>query len=160
MTTEFDEIWSKNVGDMVQMKELPVQSSFELKNKAMDVLLTLHGLRHENVNPLLGVLTEPPRRPLALVLEWCSRGSLEDVLVQDDIKLDWTFRLSLLTDLVRGMRYLHSSPIKVHGNLTSRNCVIDARWVLKTYYGLLQNYLEMSPLEEEEVNQEMFTVLG
>ncbi|XP_071440400.1 uncharacterized protein [Hetaerina americana] len=128
-------------GDMVQLKELPVQSSFELKNKAMDVLLTLHGLRHENVNPLLGVLTEPPRRPLALVLEWCTRGSLEDVLVQDDIKLDWSFRLSLLTDLVRGMRYLHSCPIKVHGNLTSRNCVIDARWVLKvTDYGLPSFY--------------------
>lgn len=35
------------------------------------------------------------------------------------------------------MKYLHSTPIKVHGYLTSRNCVIDARWVLKvTDYGL------------------------
>ncbi|KAJ9584443.1 hypothetical protein L9F63_021218 [Diploptera punctata] len=35
------------------------------------------------------------------------------------------------------MKYLHSSPIRVHGYLTSRNCVIDARWVLKiTDYGL------------------------
>lgn len=61
--------------------------------------LQLHGLRHENLNPLLGCLTEATRP--ALVWEWCSRGSLEDVLVQDEIKLDWTFRLSLLTDLVR-----------------------------------------------------------
>ncbi|PNF13762.1 hypothetical protein B7P43_G13147 [Cryptotermes secundus] len=101
----------------------------------MDVLVTMHGLRHENLNVMIGCLTDP-NRP-ALVLEWCSRGSLEDVLVQDEIKLDWSFRLSLLTDLVRGMRYLHSSPIRVHGYLTSRNCVIDARWVLKiTDYGL------------------------
>lgn len=49
----------------------------------------------------------------------------------DDIKLDWSFRLSLLTDLVRGMRYLHASPLRFHGSLTSRNCVVDARWVLK-----------------------------
>jgi len=35
------------------------------------------------------------------VSEYCSRGSLQDVLVQDEIKLDWSFRLSLLTDLVR-----------------------------------------------------------
>lgn len=56
----------------------------------------------------------------------------------DEIKLDWSFRLSLLTDLVRGMRYLHSSPMRVHGKLTSRNCVVDARWVLKiTDYGIM-----------------------
>nr|CAD7414021.1 unnamed protein product [Timema cristinae] len=86
-------------GDFVQLKEIPAQGTFELKSKAMDVLVTMHGLRHENLNVLLGCLTEPTRP--ALVLEWCSRGSLEDVLVQDEIKLDWSFRLSLLTDLVR-----------------------------------------------------------
>ncbi|KYN04499.1 Retinal guanylyl cyclase 2 [Cyphomyrmex costatus] len=122
-------------GDLVQLKELPFQGTFELKSKAMDVLVTIHGLRHENLNPLIGCLNEPTRP--CLVSEYCSRGSLEDVLVQDEIKLDWSFRLSLLTDLVRGMKYLHSTPIRVHGYLTSRNCVIDARWVLKvTDYGL------------------------
>lgn len=35
------------------------------------------------------------------------------------------------------MKYLHSTPIRVHGYLSSRNCVIDSRWVLKvTDYGL------------------------
>ncbi len=35
------------------------------------------------------------------------------------------------------MRYLHHSPLKFHGNLKSRNCVVDSRWVLKlTDYGL------------------------
>ncbi|CAG2061437.1 unnamed protein product [Timema podura] len=51
-----------------------------------------------------------------------------------------TFEALTSLDVVEGlegMRYLHSSPIKVHGYLTSRNCVIDARWVLKiTDYGL------------------------
>lgn len=61
----------------------------------------------------------------------CWRGSLEDVLKEDDIKLDWTFRLSLLTDLVKGMRYLHASPLRVHGRLTSRACAVDSRWVLR-----------------------------
>ncbi|KAI4498634.1 hypothetical protein M0802_006340 [Mischocyttarus mexicanus] len=112
----------------------------------MGVLVTIHGLRHENLNPLIGCLNEPTRP--CLVSEYCSRGSLEDVLVQDEIKLDWSFRLSLLTDLVRGMRYLHGTPIRVHGYLTSRNCVIDARWVLKiTDYGLPAFYeaQNMSP---------------
>lgn len=124
-------------GDLVQLKEIRVPSgnSIELKTKAMDHLISSHGLRHENINPLIGFLTDPNRT--ALVFEHCSRGSLQDVLIMDEIKLDWSFRLSLLTDLVRGMRYLHSSPLRVHGSLTSRNCVVDARWVLKiTDYGL------------------------
>jgi guanylate cyclase 2F len=101
----------------------------------MDHLIVAHGLRHENINPLIGFLSDPNRS--ALVFENCSRGSLQDVLIMDEIKLDWSFRLSLLTDLARGMRYLHSSPLRVHGSLTSRNCVVDARWVLKiTDYGL------------------------
>ncbi|KAL1512941.1 hypothetical protein ABEB36_002440 [Hypothenemus hampei] len=122
-------------GDLVQMKPVPSNGSVELKDNAIELLVLLHGLRHENLNPLIGVLVEPPRA--ALVSEYCTRGSLQDVLQQDDIKLDWSFRLSLLTDLVRGMKYLHSTQIRVHGNLTSKNCVIDARWVLKvTDYGL------------------------
>jgi guanylate cyclase 2F len=67
----------------------------------------MHGLRHENLNVMIGCLTDP-NRP-ALVLEWCSRGSLEDVLVQDEIKLDWYFRLSLLTDLVRVSKPISAS---------------------------------------------------
>jgi hypothetical protein len=74
----------------------------------------MHGLRHENLNVMIGCLTDP-NRP-ALVLEWCSRGSLEDVLVQDEIKLDWSFRLSLLTDLVRVSR---SVPVIAAGGLSA-----------------------------------------
>lgn len=123
-------------GDLVQLKEIQITgSSVELKNKAMDLLIIAHGLRHENLNTMIGYLSDPNRT--ALVYEHCSRGSLQDVLIMDEIKLDWSFRLSLLTDLVRGMRYLHSTPLKVHGALSSRNCVVDARWVLKiTDYGL------------------------
>ncbi|XP_055635291.1 uncharacterized protein LOC129775073 isoform X2 [Toxorhynchites rutilus septentrionalis] len=128
-------------GDLVQLKEIPQgsNSSQELKTKAMDLLVTARSLRHGNINPLIGLLNEPTRT--TLVYENCYHGSLKDVLTRDKIKLDWTFRLSLLTDLVRGMRYLHRSPIRVHGTLSSRNCVVDARWVLKiTDYGLLSFY--------------------
>ncbi|XP_045509036.1 uncharacterized protein LOC123704653 isoform X2 [Colias croceus] len=120
-------------GDPVHMKYFPT-TVLELKRKAIDILLVMQSLRHENLNPFIGGLCEV--RP-ALVFELCSRGSLEDVLVADDIRLDWTFRLSLLTDLVRGMRYLHGSALRVHGRLTSRNCVVDSRWVLRvTDYGV------------------------
>lgn len=35
------------------------------------------------------------------------------------------------------MDYLHSVDIKFHGRLTSSNCVVDSRWILKiTNHGL------------------------
>ncbi|XP_064455640.1 retinal guanylyl cyclase 2-like [Ornithodoros turicata] len=122
-------------GDVVYLKYLIVHSTFEIKTKSMKQLQIMYEIRQENVNPFLGCLADPVQP--ALVWEMCTRGSLMDVLATEDIRLDWTFRLSLLNDLVKGMRYLHNSPIRQHGHLTSRNCVIDSRWVLKiTDYGI------------------------
>lgn len=81
-----------------------ISGMHELKEKSVELLVLLHGLRHENLNPLIGCLAEPPS--VVLVSEYCTRGSLQDVLQQDDIKLDWSFRLSLLTDLVRVSEFL------------------------------------------------------
>ena len=33
--------------------------------------------------------------------------------------------------MLKGMAYVHSSPIHLHGNLTSAKCLIDSRWVCK-----------------------------
>ena len=41
-----------------------------------------------------------------------------------------TCRFSLLTDVARGMTYLHKHDL-VHGNLKSSNCVVDDRWTCK-----------------------------
>ncbi|XP_045130310.1 uncharacterized protein LOC123515600 isoform X2 [Portunus trituberculatus] len=134
---EGEEAKAKYNGDFVHVKYFHVHAggNFEVKNRTMTLLKQMRDLRHENINGFLGMLCDPIRP--GLVMEYCSRKSLEDIIRQEDIKLDWSFRLSLLTDLVRGMRYLHGSLLRHHGRLTSRNCVIDARWVLKvTDYGL------------------------
>ncbi|XP_076453492.1 retinal guanylyl cyclase 1-like [Babylonia areolata] len=121
-------------GDLVHVKELKVKN-FEMKSKTYTFVRMLRDIRHENVNPYVGFLSDPERP--AMVMEYCIRGSLKDMLQNEDIKLDWDFKLSLLTDLVRGLRYLHNCPLKIHGHLTSRNCVIDSRFVLKiTDYGI------------------------
>lgn len=41
-------------GDLVQLKEMPTGASNELKGRALDYLVMAHGLRHENINPLIG----------------------------------------------------------------------------------------------------------
>ncbi|XP_076314968.1 retinal guanylyl cyclase 2-like [Tachypleus tridentatus] len=86
-------------GDIVHLKHFYVTTTFEVRRKAMNQLLQIYELRHENLNPFLGCISDP-QQP-ALVWEHCSRKSLADVLANEDIKLDWSFKLSLLTDLVR-----------------------------------------------------------
>ncbi|ESP05009.1 hypothetical protein LOTGIDRAFT_109732, partial [Lottia gigantea] len=121
-------------GDLVHVKELSTKG-FEMKSRMMDYIKMMRDLRHENINPYVGLLVDPVKP--ALVTEYCSRGSLQDVIRNEDIKLDWDFKYSLIIDLVRGLRYLHNSSLKYHGYLKSTNCVIDSRWVLKlTDYGL------------------------
>lgn len=56
-------------------------------------------MRHENVTAFLGLFVGPEFS--ALVLEHCPRGSLEDLLRNEALKLDWTFKASLLLDLIR-----------------------------------------------------------
>lgn len=56
-------------------------------------------LRNENVNPFLGFFSDCPM--FAVVTEHCSRGSLQDLLRNEDVKLDWMFKSSLLLDLIK-----------------------------------------------------------
>jgi len=56
-------------------------------------------MRHENVNLFLGFFHDCG--VFAIVTEFCSRGSLEDLLLNEDVKLDWMFKSSLLLDLIK-----------------------------------------------------------
>lgn len=87
-------------------------------------------LSHENLVKFYGACFDLPN---FILIEYCPRGSLKDVLEGQfsSMKLDWPFRLSLMMDLVNGMNYLHKSPIKSHGALKSSNCLVDSRFGLK-----------------------------
>lgn len=108
---------------------------FQLNGRTMRDLKTMRELRHENLNGFIGYLDDP--RSPSIVFEYASRGSLSDILAKQEIKLDWNFKWSMMNDLCRAMKYLHHSAVKYHGNLKSKNCVVDSKWVLKiTDFGL------------------------
>ncbi|XP_070816916.1 atrial natriuretic peptide receptor 2-like [Chaetodon trifascialis] len=91
-------------------------------------------LDHPNLCKFIGGSIEVPY--VSIITEHCPKGSLSDVLLNDDIPINWGFRLSFATDIARGMSYLHQHKM-FHGRLHSRNCVIDDRWVCKiSDYGL------------------------
>ncbi|XP_067888872.1 retinal guanylyl cyclase 2 [Heterodontus francisci] len=133
-------------GDWVWLKKFDSRSICEVQKATTNILQKMRDLRNENVNPFLGFLCDSG--VLAIATEHCSRGSLHDLLRNDDVKLDWMFKSSLLMDLIKGMKYLHHRDFP-HGRLKSRNCLVDGRFVLKIAdYG----YLEL--LETQRVPRE------
>ena len=89
----------------------------------------LRKARHPNIVAFIGACVDAPN--IFVVNELASKGSLEDILSNADINLDWTFRYSILKDIALGMGYLHASPMGSHGRLKSSNCVVDSRWGVK-----------------------------
>lgn len=92
------------------------------------------GLRHPNCVQYLGCCLDPP----ALVMEYCSRRSVDKILAEAnrDVKssrqIDWVHLLGIATDAAKGMLYLHSrSPPIVHRDLKSPNLLVDALWHVK-----------------------------
>ncbi|RVE44226.1 hypothetical protein evm_011125 [Chilo suppressalis] len=98
-------------------------------------LKKMKDLEHDHLARFYGACVDPPH--CCLLTEYCPKGSLQDILENETIKLDWMFKVSLMHDIVRGMHYLHGTDTKSHGALKSTNCVVDSRFVLKiTDFGL------------------------
>ncbi|KAL5104400.1 Atrial natriuretic peptide receptor 1 [Taenia crassiceps] len=125
-------------GVQVYVKELDLPR-IPLSSRLIEHLAGLREMGHENVNAFVGCCVTA--HSLSLVFHYCHRGSLQDVINNKSITFDWDFKLSLMTDFVRGMEYLHGTSLKAHGRLKSTNCVVSCRYVLKiTDFGISKIY--------------------
>ncbi|OQR66682.1 atrial natriuretic peptide receptor 1-like, partial [Tropilaelaps mercedesae] len=61
-------------------------------------LKQMHDLTHENLVRLIGLTAEDPN--VGVVMEYCPRGSLRDLVENESLRLDWTFRYSIINDIV------------------------------------------------------------
>uniref|UniRef100_A0A8C2CB48 guanylate cyclase n=1 Tax=Cyprinus carpio TaxID=7962 RepID=A0A8C2CB48_CYPCA len=121
-------------GNLVAIKHVN-KKRIELTRQVLFELKHMRDVQFNHLTRFIGACIDPPN--ICIVTEYCPRGSLQDILENESINLDWMFRYSLINDIVKGMNYLHNSYIGSHGNLKSSNCVVDSRFVLKiTDYGL------------------------
>ncbi|XP_048360348.1 atrial natriuretic peptide receptor 2-like [Sphaerodactylus townsendi] len=120
-------------GRIVAIKKI-MNKTFTLTKTIRKEVKQVRELDHPNLCKFIGGCIEVLN--LAIITEYCPKGSLSDVLLNDDIPLNWGFRFSFASDVAQGMAYLHQHRI-FHGRLKSSNCVIDDRWVCKiSDYGL------------------------
>ena len=87
-------------------------------------------LAHQNVVGFIGAITEPSN--LAIITEFCAKGSLADILIDDNIPLTFAQRVRIALDAARGMHYLHTSnPVILHRDLKSDNLLVTSDFTIK-----------------------------
>ncbi|XP_029471260.1 atrial natriuretic peptide receptor 1-like [Rhinatrema bivittatum] len=137
-------------GRTVAIKKIK-KKTFTLTKTIRKEVKQVREFDHPNLCKFIGACTEVLN--VAILTEYCPKGSLNDVLLNEDIPLNWGFRFSFATDIAQGMAYLHQHKMH-HSKLKSTNCVIDDRWVCKiTDYGL-QSYRKEDSSEESNTYQQ------
>uniref|UniRef100_A0A915JIV4 Guanylate cyclase n=1 Tax=Romanomermis culicivorax TaxID=13658 RepID=A0A915JIV4_ROMCU len=106
-------------------------------------LKTIKEITHDNLNSFIGLSIDEEKYFYSL-WAYCPRGSLDDVLFESEMRIDETFQVSLIRDIISGLSFLHDSPIGFHGQLYAKNCIVDTRWIAKiTEYGMFDLFREL-----------------
>ncbi|XP_062927189.1 guanylate cyclase 2G [Mobula hypostoma] len=130
------EIKSANINVALHQGNYVTVQSFERKTAPdmskrtiLNEVQLMRELRHENLVMFFGVCIDATKD--FIIMQYCKRGSLLDILKNIDFVLDWIFKLLLVFDIINGMIFLHDSPLKSHGNLKPTTCLIDSQMQVK-----------------------------
>lgn len=116
-----------------------------------DLLVELKSMRmyiNDNLAKFIGLCIEPNR--LSIVYEYCSRGSLLDLLHNESVAMDLTLKYSIIGDIVNGLNFIHTTLLDYHGRLKSTNLVLDSRFTVKiTDFGLQHLYSQLDVIDNQ-----------
>lgn len=124
--------------DTTKAEFIALKHMYHIRWTKLDLqfLMELKRVNHDNLTTFIGICYNDGDK-FYILHNLVERASLEDYVYDMDFKLDETFRSAFLRDILKGLVYLHKSPIGYHGLLNLSNCLIDANWVLKlTNFGV------------------------
>eukprot|EP01119_Soliformovum_irregulare_P005960 TRINITY_DN176_c0_g1_i11.p1 TRINITY_DN176_c0_g1~~TRINITY_DN176_c0_g1_i11.p1 ORF type:complete len:685 (+),score=101.09 TRINITY_DN176_c0_g1_i11:29-2083(+) len=112
------------------VKQMKVRESKEASAKARDAFVkemnAMRSLRaHPNVCQLLGVC-DSHKKPLCIVTEYMSEGSLWDLITNNNMTLTSDLIISFAHDTASGMAHLHSEDV-LHCDLAARNLLVTSK---------------------------------
>eukprot|EP01105_Mastigella_eilhardi_P023441 TRINITY_DN5901_c0_g1_i1.p1 TRINITY_DN5901_c0_g1~~TRINITY_DN5901_c0_g1_i1.p1 ORF type:complete len:749 (-),score=176.24 TRINITY_DN5901_c0_g1_i1:79-2325(-) len=94
--------------------------------KEFEVMCVLRGA---NVVTFFGACLEPK---LCMVMEYCDRGTLYDVLNDTKVEIGWDKVLKFSQEMTKGMMVLHNhNPAVFHRDFKSLNVLVTKKWECK-----------------------------
>ncbi|CAF2075185.1 unnamed protein product [Rotaria magnacalcarata] len=120
-------------GSIVELKLIQHKTRIDINRLLLMEVKTIKDMQSEYLVRFIGACLDPP----CLVNEFCSKGSLQQLLENSQIRLDDMFKYSIIHDIVKGIMYVHNSDLQAHGSLKSTNCLVGSRFVVKiSDYGI------------------------
>ncbi|XP_055346115.1 atrial natriuretic peptide receptor 1-like [Paramacrobiotus metropolitanus] len=96
--------------------------------RMMKLMNSVRAMRHDNLNRFVGIHII---KPYCIADEYCPRGSVADVFADEHHALDRDMKISAVIDLIRGLHYIHTSPLQFHGNVRSTKCLFTKLFSLR-----------------------------
>ncbi|KAL6062069.1 protein kinase [Balamuthia mandrillaris] len=125
------EVWKAVYRDSVvavkRLKKGLLNSPRDLADFCSEMRI-ISSLRHENVVSFYGACIQPPH--ICIVSEYLQRKSLRSVLMDERVELPMHLRVSMMIDLCKALRYVHSMNI-IHRDLKPENLLVGAHFNLK-----------------------------
>ncbi|XP_067685834.1 atrial natriuretic peptide receptor 2-like [Haliotis asinina] len=115
-------------GMPVRMKTLTMKNINHDK-QLLDELEHIRNLSHPNLVRVIGACVQGDEK--YILTEYCSKGTLQDLIGNTEVKMDDELKFALCIDVIKGLCFIHESLLHHHGRLTSGVCLVDNRFRVK-----------------------------
>ncbi|KII72080.1 Atrial natriuretic peptide receptor 1 [Thelohanellus kitauei] len=104
-------------------------SDLRYQNRVLNEIDKIYKVQQKNLNVFVGAFLE--ENEIGVMTHYYVKSSLYELLIHDTHTVTDIILISLIYDLINALDFIHRTDIKYHGNLTSKSCFVDSRWVLK-----------------------------